>query len=174
MAELYIVCGAPGMGKSPFVRKLIEGRACFIFDIANEYGTRVKYPGQQPIGLTNNTNEIRSRYIGVDVNQFVKLAGQKRKTIVVFEEATGFFRGMVQQDTVRLIIGRFHSQNTYVFIFHSINSIPPRIMEIATITVLFKTLDESHKVATKYSRLLEAYTYLQTKPNGENVILKML
>jgi hypothetical protein len=173
--NLYIVCGAPGMGKSPFVRKLIGDRnRCLVFDIANEYGNRVKYAGQVPLNLPSNTNDLRSRYIGSDLSEFIRICSRKRNTICVFEEATGFFQGMVGKETTRLIINRFHTQNTYVFIFHSINSIPPRIMEIANYVVLFRTNDEAETVYRKYQRLGIAYNHLQSEPNGEQVILKLL
>jgi hypothetical protein len=173
--NLYIVCGAPGMGKSPFIRKLIGDRnRCCVFDIANEYGARTKYAGQVAVNLPINTNDLRSRYIGTDLKEFIKICDKKKNTVCVFEEATGFFQGMVSKETTRLIINRFHSGNTYAFIFHSINSIPPRIMEIANYVVLFKTNDEAEKVYTKYSRLGAAFDHLQTEPNGAQLIIKLL
>lgn len=173
--NLYIICGAPGMGKSPFVRKLIEGnKRCLVFDIANEYGTRTKYPGQVALNLNNNTNDLRSRYVGDNMTDFIKMCSRKRSTICVFEEATGFFRGATSKDTMRLIINRFHTQNTYCFIFHSINSIPPGIMEIANYVVLFKTNDEAETVYRKFSRLGAAFDHLQSEPNGTQLIIKLL
>lgn len=173
--NLYIVCGAPGMGKSPFIRSLIGTQnRCLVFDIANEYGTRVKYPGQVPVNLSNNTNDLRSRYSGDNLEQFIKLCSNKRSTICVFEEATGFFQGMTSKQTTRLIINRYHTGNTYCFIFHSINSIPPRIMEIANFVILFKTNDEAETVYRKYSRLAAQFDHLQTEPNGSKLNIQLL
>jgi hypothetical protein len=178
--NLYIVCGAPGMGKSPFIRKLIGDDStayknrCFVFDIANEYGQRVKYAGQKPLNLSNNANDLRCRYIGTDLKKFIEICDKKKDTICVFEEATGFFQGMVSKETTRLIINRYHTGNTYCFIFHSINSIPPRIMEIANYVVLFKTNDEAEKVYSKYSRLGSHFDHLQSEPNGTCQYIKLL
>lgn len=173
--NLYIVCGAPGMGKSPFIRKLIgTNKRCLVFDIANEYGQRTKYNGQEPLNLTNNNNDLRSRYIGDNLSFFINLCSKKRDTICVFEEATGFFQGMVSKETIRLIVNRYHTNNTYCFIFHSINSIPPRIMEIANYVILFRTNDEAETVYRKYSRLGAAYDHLQSEPNGSQLNLKLL
>lgn len=173
--NLYIVCGAPGMGKSPFIRKLIGDRnRCFVFDIANEYGQRTKYAGQVPVNLSTNNNDLRSRYIGDNLSYFINLCSKKRNTICVFEEATGFFQGMTGKETSRLIINRYHTQNTYCFIFHSINSIPPRIMEISNYVVLFRTNDQDETVYRKYPRLSQAYNHLQTEPNGTQVIIKLI
>jgi hypothetical protein len=163
------------MGKSPFIRKLIgTNKRCLVFDIANEYGQRTKYNGQEPLNLTNNNNDLRSRYIGDNLSFFINLCSKKRDTICVFEEATGFFQGMVSKETIRLIVNRYHTNNTYCFIFHSINSIPPRIMEIANYVILFRTNDEAETVYRKYSRLGAAYDHLQSEPNGSQLNLKLL
>jgi hypothetical protein len=173
--NLYIVCGAPGMGKSPFIRKLIGDRnRCLVFDIANEYGQRTKYAGQAPVNLSTNLNDLRARYTGDNLSYFINYCSKKRNTICVFEEATGFFRGATSRETMRLIINRYHTQNTYCFIFHSINSIPPGIMEIANYVVLFKTNDQPETVYRKFVNLGQAYNHLQTEPNGAQVIIKLL
>jgi hypothetical protein len=172
--HLFIIAGAPGMGKSPFVKSYIDGNNCLVFDVANEYGSRVKYAGQTPLNLSTNNNDARSRYIGEDLETFVKKCAAKRNTICVFEEATGFFQGAVQQLTMRLIIGRKHTGNVYLFIFHSINRIPPGIMEMAEYLVLFKTNDEWNTVRGKYARLLPYFEDLQNKPKGEKYIIPLI
>jgi hypothetical protein len=172
---MYMVIGGPGQGKSPFVRSLIgEMNRCLVFDVQNEYGARTKYPGQKPVNLTNNNADLRSRYIGGDLKKFVELCMNKRNTICVFEEATGFFQGIIGRETTRLIINRYHTGNVYVFLFHSINSVPPRLMELSSIVVLFRTNDETEKVYRKYSRLGPYFDDLQTKPNGSKTIIQML
>lgn len=171
----YIVIGAPGMGKSPFIRKLIEGRRCLVFDVANEYGDRVKYQGQQPVRLSLNNGDLRSRYTNVkDMKKFIALCELKRDTVCVFEEATGFFQGKTGLETTGLIINRYHTGNTYVFVFHSINSVPPRIMEMANYVVLFKTMDQTDTVNRKFGRIGPYFSDLQRKENGEKHIIKLL
>lgn len=170
----YLVIGAPGMGKSPFVKKLIEGRRCFIFDIANEYGVRVKYNGQRPVNLSNNPNDMRARYVGDDFKKFISLCMQKKDTICVFEEATAFFQGRIGLETIKLIINRYHTGNTYVFCFHSINSVPPRIMEMSNYVVLFKTSDQINTVNNKYGRIAPHFQDLQVRENGEKHIIKIV
>src|SRR6185436_9997457 len=108
MSSTYIVIGAPGQGKSPFVQKFIEGRRCFVFDIQNEYGQRTKYPGQRPIGLSDNVNDLRARYKGDDIEAFQLMCLQKRDTVLIFEEATIFFEGRTGKLTRKLLVNRFH------------------------------------------------------------------
>ena len=173
MAATFIVIGAPGMGKSPFVKSMIEKRRCLVFDVANEYGERVKYKGQTPINLTTDTKQIRSRFIKMDLKGFVEACKTKRDTVCVFEEATGFMQGMLQLEVTQLMIGRLHTGNTYVFVFHSINSVPPRVLEMSNFVVLFRTNDIDINVARKAPRLYPYYDDLQQKPNGEKHIIKI-
>lgn len=181
--NLYIVIGAPGEGKTPFCKKMIGGgdtkeppRHCLVFDINNEYGTRAKYAGQTPFNLSVNNNDLRSRYIGDNIESFIAIAMRKRNTVIIFEEATAFFEGRSSKMTRRLIINRYHTQNVYLFLFHSINSVPPRIMEIANFVVLFKTNDETDTVYRKYSRLGPAFDSLSSRQHGsgEKIILQLI
>jgi hypothetical protein len=180
---MYIVIGAPGEGKTPFCKKMIGGadtgtapRRCLIFDINNEYGPRTKYRGQTPFNISHNTRDIRSRYIGDDITAFLNIARTKADTVIVMEEATAFFEGKTSQLTRRLIINRYHTRNVYLFLFHSINAVPPRIMEIANYVVLFKTNDERDTVYRKYSRLGAAFEELQSRRSGSGdmKILKLI
>lgn len=180
---MYIVIGAPGEGKTPFCKAMIGGadtgrpeRGCLIFDINNEYGTRTKYPGQVPFNLSINPRDVRSRYVGDDIDNFIRLALSKRNTVVVMEEATAFFEGKTGKATRRLIINRAHTGNVYMFLFHSINAVPPRLMEIANYVALFKTNDERDNVYRKYRRLGPYYNELVDQSHGSGAckIIKMI
>lgn len=169
-----LVIGAPGQGKSPFIQKYIQDRKCFVFDVQNEYGTRTKYANQKPIALSDNVNAERSRYTGYDMKEFINLASKKRDTVVVFEEATGFFRGKIGDVMSKYLLSRWHTGNDSLLVFHSINRVPPEIMEMCNYVCLFKTLDETDTVHRKYSRLSQAFLHLQDEPDGSNVFLKLL
>jgi hypothetical protein len=174
MGSTFIVIGAPGTGKSPFVKALIENRRCLIFDVANEYGARVKYPGQIPLNLSTDIRQPRSRFVVMDLKGFLNACNTKRDTVCVFEEATGFMQGMLQLEVTQLMIGRLHTGNTYVFVFHSINSVPPRILEMSSYAVLFKTNDIDRVVDRKAPRLYDYYKALQEKPAGEKFVIKIM
>lgn len=171
---MYVITliGATGQGKSPFIRNYISGKKCFVFDVQNEYGARTKYPGQKPVNLSNNVADPRSRFIIADTHEFIKLCAQKKNTICVFEEATMFFEGRTAEDMRRLIFSKFHSGNNYILVFHSINSVPPRLFEATDYIVLFKTGDDMNRVKAKYSKLVPYFTTLNNKRNGMYVKIK--
>jgi hypothetical protein len=177
----FIVIGKPGSGKSEWVKELIRTRRSFVFDVQNEYGQRTKYKGQQPLGFSDNPNAERARYVPKsarlreDVEKFMEMCRHKRDTNVVFEEATIFFEGRTGELTKTLIINRIHTGNVYYFVFHSIASVPPRIMQMASFVVLFATLDEDTQVGQKYSRLFVPYKELQESAGKEKFrIVKLM
>ena len=170
----YIVIGAPGQGKSPIAQALIENRRCLVFDVNNEYGSRTKYAGQKPISLSSNTNEHRSRYIDGDVKKFMEIAEKKRNTVIVFEEATAFFRGSMSMEVSRLLINKKHTGNSYVFLFHSINRVPPEIMEMCDYVVLLRTNDQEDTVFRKYKSIAQHFLDAQMFKQGEYRTIKMI
>jgi hypothetical protein len=178
--KTFIVVGAPGQGKSEWVKNAIRERRSWVFDVQNEYGSRTKYPGQKALGFSDNPNAVQARYVpksmylNEDVKRFMEMAYHKRDTHVVFEEATIFLQGRQDQMIKTLIVNRIHSGNVYYFLFHSINSIPPRIMEMCNFVVLHKTLDEEHIVSFKYGRLFHHFLDLQPLPDGSSKIIKLM
>lgn len=171
----YIVIGAPGMGKTPFVKNFIgNDKRCLVWDVQNEYGQRTKYPNQKSFNLDSNTKLPRSRYVGASIEEFTKIVKTKRDTIVVMEEATGFFRGKQNKETAQLLINRYHTGNVYMFLFHSINRVPPEIMEMSNYVILFRTNDETNKVEKKYEKLLPYFFDLKQKSNGEYHVINLL
>lgn len=173
--DAYIIIGAPGRGKTPFVRELIgTDRRCFVLDINNEYGARTKYPGQVPVMLSDNVRDPRSRMCNFDVKEFCRLVLMKRDTICVFEEATVFFQGAQSLQTRQILVNRYHTGNRYAFLFHSINAVPPRIMEMCNYVVLFHTLDQDDNVLRKFSSISQAYLAQKAKPEGACTIIKQL
>jgi hypothetical protein len=177
---LYIVIGATGSGKSEWVKETVRDKRAFVFDVQNEYGSRTKYRGQKPLNFSDNLNAMQSRYVPKsprlkdDAMKFMEMCRTKRNTIIVFEESTIFFEGRTDDLTRTLIVNKIHTGNVYVFIFHSIAAVPPRIMQMCNFVVLHKTLDEDTTVARKYNRLYMPYLDLQPQPMGSRVIIKLM
>jgi hypothetical protein len=166
-----LVIGNPGEGKSPFVQKYIDGRNCFVFDLHNEYGLRVKYPGQKPLMLSNNINDKRARQTDFNMKTFIQNCLRKQNTVCVFEDATFFFKGYVPDELRRVMLSRLFNNNVNVFIFHSIRTVPPDVMSYANYVILFKTGDEPYQVEDKYPSIYPYYEKLRQAPKGSKFII---
>lgn len=169
-----ILIGMTGTGKSPFIREYSNGRNLFVFDVQNEYGSRVKYEGQQPMLLSDNINAPRARHTALDENLFIKQCSMKQNTVCVFEEATGFFEGRTSKEMRRLLVSKLFTRNVYILVFHSISSVPPRIMQFADYVVLFHTNDEAYQVEDKFPSLYPYFLKLKEMPKGQKLIIKTL
>lgn len=178
--KTFIVIGAPGQGKSEWVKETIRNRRAFVFDVNNEYGGRTKYPNQKPLGFSNDPNATQARYtpksvyLRDDARDFMLMCMKKKDTNIVFEEATVYLEGRQEELAKTLIVNRIHTGNVYYFLFHSISAVPPRIMQMASYVVLHKTVDEDYIVQYKYSRLFHHFLDLQPQPDGSRVIVKLM
>jgi hypothetical protein len=170
---LILIIGGTGQGKSPFIKSYCDGKNVFVFDVQNEYGSKTKYKNEKPYNLSTSDSN-RQRFIIADELAFIKKCQSKTKTICVFEESTMFFQGAINKEMRKLIFSKAHSGNVYILVFHSINSVPPRIMEATDYVVLFKTADENKTVEKKFPRLLNSFNLLKKKKSGEYLIIKNL
>ena len=155
MAYVALVIGAKGQGKSTFIKNMIEAKPNYIFDVQNEYQDYNPAPH-------------------LDRNLFIQECLSYTDTFCVLEEATGFFKGALSANTDRMILGARHTNNRYIFCFHSIRAVPPGIMAMVNFVVLFKTLDEPNEIKRKYYRLLNPYMQLQKMKQYSKIIIKMI
>lgn len=172
--KTFLVIGAPGWGKSEFVKSFIPGKRVFVNDVQNEYGKSPKYPDQKPVNLSDDMKAARSRYIGGDFKEYVELVKTKKSTVVVFEEATIFLQGALNEDMRRILINKMFTKNIYILCFHSIKSVPPRVVDLADWVVLYKTNDEPYQVEKKYPSLLDIYNQSRTLQKGQYITKKLL
>jgi hypothetical protein len=156
----FLVVGMTGQGKSHFTKSYIDNRKCYVFDVNNEYNLP--------------THGERSKDISCDEKIFIKNCFLKRETICVFEEATGFFEGKTSRDMRRLIVNKRHTKNVYMFLFHSISSVPPRMLQLTNFVVLFKTGDEVYQVENKFPSLFPYYMKLKTMPHQSKFTIKTI
>lgn len=159
--NLILVVGSTGQGKSTFVKNTIKGKNCLVFDVNNEYPELGK-----PF-------EPRGKFVGLP-EEFLELCFKRANSYLVFEEATGFLKGAVSKDMQRLIIEKRHKNNNLIFIFHSINRIPPAIFELSNFCVLHKTADNPKIVENKYPALFKAFEKLQKAPKFSKLIIKTI
>jgi hypothetical protein len=162
---LILAIGGTGQGKTSFVRKITEGKPLLLYDVNGEHSD-----------LTGDTTQARSRYFG-DPADFIELCRHKHgNTYCVFEEATGFLMGTMQKDMRAFCVAKRHPVDlggrSIIMLFHTIASVPPFLLDMADMIVLFKTGDSVNEVKRKRPKLLEPYLKLQTAPRHSKLIIK--
>ena len=157
-----VIIGMTGQGKSEVVKKYIKGKNCLVFDVQNEYN------------LSTDNSLSRSKDIDLDEKGFVEKVKGKKNTVCVFEEATGFYEGRLDRDMRRIILSKRHTGNVLMFCFHSISSVPPRLMQLTDFVILFKTVDEPYQVESKFPSLYSHYLKVKRLPKYSFITIKMI
>lgn len=164
---LTLVIAHTGQGKTTFCKKMIEGKPCLVFDVNNEYKDFVPVEDEPDADQNRDTN--------LDVNVFVQFCSTAVfNKIVVIEDATGFFRGNMSGEFIRMIQRKRHANNNYVLLFHSIASVPRQIFDFVNYVVLFKTNDNAAIVEKKYPALYPHFLKLQKEKKYSKKIIKLI
>jgi len=154
--NLILIIGHTGQGKSTYLQKFIAGRKQYIFDVNNEYNL--------PDDLQVRP-QMRNR--DLNVNRFLSICKGLKNYNICFEDATGFLRGKQQKELSQLIVAKRHTGNNFIFLFHSINRVPPELMEMSNYVILFKTNDNIDLIDRKFKneKLNNAFLQLQKMKN---------
>lgn len=162
---LILVIGHTGEGKSTWLKKFILNKKQYIFDVNNEYNL--------PDDLQVRP-QMRNR--DLNVNRFLGICKNLRNYNVCFEDATGFLRGKQQKELSQLIVSKRHTGNNYIFLFHSINRVPPELMEISNYIILFKTNDNIDMINRKFKneKIDNAFLQLQKMKNHSFIEINTL
>lgn len=137
------IIGKMGTGKTTFVKDYIKGRKAFLFDTNNEYKD-----------LPTDYRKPISRMIDLDHKKYIQICLQKKNTVCVFEDATGFIEGRLSDNFRKALVSKRHTGNVNILIFHSMLSVPPRLIQLSDYVVLFNTSDEMYQVEKKFPSLL--------------------
>lgn len=164
--NLILIIGHTGQGKSTLVKKMIAGKRQYIFDVNNEYS------------LPPDTGNIlpQMRDTTLNVNRFLSVSKKIRNTNIVFEDATGFFRGKQSKELMQQIVAKRHTGNNFIILFHSINRVPPELMEMANFVFLFKTIDNIDIVDKKFKNpvLTKSFLELKNKQQFSHLKIKLI
>lgn len=183
---LFLIIGHTGQGKTNFLNSqlLLNGskpnpyvknknlyfltaasKRQYIFDVNNEY--------ELPSDIAGVKNHFR--HIDCDIKKFMATCKVIRNCNIVIEDATGFLRGRQSADFSRLLTSKIHTANNYIILFHSINRVPPELMEMANFVILFKTIDNIDSLKKfKNENLTNAFLRLQTMPQYSNETIKLI
>ena len=184
---LILIIGHTGQGKTPYVNNFLgnghkppvapavkgkyfateKSKRQYIFDVNNEY-----------LFADDNTGKIRNqmRHTDLSIEKFIQVAKSLSNTNIVIEDATGFLRGKQSSEFSRLLTRKRFTQNNYLILFHSINRVPPELMEMCDCIVLFKTHDNIDIVKNKFENkeLTEAFLELQIKEKYSLIEIKRI
>jgi hypothetical protein len=176
MASSMALIGMPEQGKSKFVTNYLKDtpqRGALVYDV-NGY----EYGDKWGVNLSLDIKQKRCRYVGRDLPEvedryktFMELVRGRQNTDVVFEEATGYMAGRLQNKIVTMVIDRRHTGNNYIFMFHSIHSVPPSLLLHLSFIYLFKTEDEEDQVKAKSRKLVAPWKIMQSRPYGSPGLL---
>lgn len=152
---LYLLIAHTGQGKTTFAKRLSAPANTLVFDVNNEYKD---YP-------RNTTG---------DFDNFLQQVMKTTDKNIIFEEATGFLAGRTGAEVKRIVINKRHTNNNYIFLFHSIADVPPFLFRLSNYVILFKTADTVQGVKEKEPKLLKPFLELQRAENFKYKILKMI
>lgn len=150
------IIGKMGTGKTTFIKNFLRGRRAYVFDVNNEYRE-----------LPTDIRRPQSREIDLNHKHFIERCLSKRNTCCVFEDATGFIEGRLSDNFRKALVSKRHTGNINILVFHSISSVPPRLLQLSDFVILFRTSDEFYQVEKKYPSLLESWESINFK-SGQN------
>jgi ABC-type Na+ transport system ATPase subunit NatA len=156
--KLTLIIGHTGQGKSTVTRTIIKDSPSLVYDIQNDYDTHESDPSAR-----------NAKFIGLP-EDFCNEAMKRKNSFIVFEEATSFLEGRTTNDLRKIMIDKRHKGNNLLFLFHSINSVPPRIFELTDYVILFKTGDDATAVKRKRAEIEPLFFRLKKKPDYSYLI----
>lgn len=189
--NLITIIGGANQGKSYWAKQNIsdltqsgqiaeqQTKPCFIYDYQNTFGDFSTKQGDLVLNLPliKDYNGLKSfnrcRFIGGS-DEFLSLAHCCRNRNILIEEATIFFEGRTNTAMRKLMVDRYHHKNNIIIMFHSINAVNPRILEMSNYVVLFKTGDSENIVKRKYDILSEGFKSLRGQPDRSKKIIKLI
>jgi hypothetical protein len=126
---------------------------------------KLKKKGYTDFLIYDPNGEYTEFYTGelLPIKDFLKKAVEVKDTIVVFEEATIFFRHAPDEEVLNLCVRSRHRKgekglgNFIIFNFHSLRSVPLYILDHLDVIQIKKTNDNTANVKTKFKDFPEVW-----------------
>jgi len=157
-----IIVGYQGAGKSLLSKDIIKNATAErlrILDIYEEY-----------LEFTNNELQYIDEEDLIDPDSFTEDMIKMKDKIFIAEDATFIFphRGYDKR-LVRAIVGKRHSKNVYIFLFHSLRVIPIDVYAYSDEIWLLKTSDTEDGLWDKYkgTGVMELWNEVNQLPEFE-------
>lgn len=183
MSKLILIAGGTGAGKTTFANKMLFNKKVNYYGLT-KYQTTEQSKKQYIFDLNNEyllpedfTLQNKMRHTKADQKIFVSVIKKLTGFNILFEDASGFLRGKQSAELIRLIVARRHQQNNFIILFHSINRIPPELLEYCNLLVIFKTGDNLKDIDHKFNnnKINEAFKQVTESKNKHSfTIIDML
>jgi len=136
--------GKSFMGKSMI--RPVNPKALWVHDVQGEYAKLPWFKGHAVHGNIDNFLEM---IYDEERDKHLITNG-----VFVFEEATNFFSTRGYDRVMRsLLVGKYHSNNTYIMMFHGLQDVPKNLLRLCTDIFIFKTLDNPDYVDKNFNYL---------------------
>src|SRR6478735_11307612 len=132
--KVGLIVGQRGTGKTTKVKQIIKPvhkDALLLHDVGGQY------------------KDIYNKPL-LDFDKFTNLCTKMSNGVFVFEEATIFLRHTPAKDVVDFLVKSRYRQNTVLFVFHSLRSVPRYIYDLSDFIILFKTKDNTAIVKERF------------------------
>lgn len=167
---VWVNVGETGTGKTQHTKTKIIPlyRRGIVYDVQNEYS-------ELPNIDDHGSNEwVRIFPHQMSPKEYVSLMNKFKNTMFVTEEATTIFDEKVPNELESAFVKKRHSGNRFLFNFHSIQDITPKIYRYTDWLTLFKTADFEKDVINKLRNkdYVELWNKLQTAPRFSKYIIQ--
>jgi AAA+ ATPase superfamily predicted ATPase len=128
---IMLVIGQRRSGKSTKIKKIIStvNSPKYIYDVRNEY---------------------YSTGFNMSMDDFLEIVQNVKESVIVFEEATIFFKGTTNKAMRDILTGCSHNKNFILLAFHSFRAVPVDILELVDYIAYGKTKDRVSLIYEKY------------------------
>lgn len=163
--KVILVAGTRGTGKTDFIKNVIRNQKSkfpktlivdtFDSPVWKDLSTHDHPEDLKPIPVLSPTNFKRwkkglARIYSPNTKSLMQLiAHHSKNTFIVFEDATRYIGSKVTDDVNNFVLDSKQKNLDLVFIFHSLMSIPPDLVRVSDVLVLFKT-NEGNPPGYKY------------------------
>lgn len=135
--NVCLIVGRQNSGKSYVLKNMLDSLKNYddviIYDVQNEYSEYYSEPF-------------------LDFNEFLKKVENEENKIIIFEEASIFFKHRSSDKIItKMLVNVFHKHNFIFLCFHSIRKIPKYILELSNEIILFKTNDNDDFIQKIFS-----------------------